>query len=200
MFDHANVNKTGAWEEFEKQLRSAMETKSVESQVRVKPTAGHSHFPQGPGQKSSWIFELKRTHIHMLHYPEVLDGSAGWHEETNMHRSLYYAAMQQHLHTMLAKNFEEYEKSIFEKYNPQNDVSEADAALLGRAVTRHIVEADQPAGALWRYRRTLAVWNLRIPGVKEEISRPEVGARLHVNVRIQPFAQAGFDNVDDRVG
>ena len=147
MFDHANVNKTGAWEEFEKQLRSAMETKSVESQVRVKPTAGHSHFPQGPGQKSSWIFELKRTHIHMLHYPEVLDGSAGWHEETNMHRSLYYAAMQQHLHTMLAKNFEEYEKSIFEKYNPQNDVSEADAALLGRAVTRHIVEADQPAGA-----------------------------------------------------
>ena len=77
MFDHANVNKTGAWEEFEKQLRSAMETKSVESQVRVKPT---------------------------------------------------------------------------------------------------------------------------LPGVKEEISRPEVGARLHVNVRIQPFAQAGFDNDNDRVG
>ena len=42
MFDHANVNKTGAWEEFEKQLRSAMETKSVESQVRVKPTLGRA--------------------------------------------------------------------------------------------------------------------------------------------------------------
>jgi hypothetical protein len=45
------------------------------------------------------------------------------------------------------KNFEEYEKSIFERFNPQNDVAEADAAFLGRAVTRHIVEADQPAGA-----------------------------------------------------
>ena len=93
MFDHANVNKTGAWEEFEKQLRSAMEIKSVESQVRVNPTAGRLHFPQGPGQKSSWIFEPKRTQIHIYHYPEVFDGSAGWHEETNMHRSLYYAGL-----------------------------------------------------------------------------------------------------------
>jgi len=147
MFDHGNLNKTGAWEEFEKLLRSSLETKSVELQMKVKPTNGFSHFPQGVGQKSSWIFEPKRTHYHMAHYPEVLDGSENWHDETNTHRSLYYAGLQQHLHAILAKNFEDYEKLIFEKFNPQNDVGEADAVLLGRVNSRQIIEADQGEGS-----------------------------------------------------
>ena len=48
-----------------------------------------------------------------------------------MQRNLYWAAVQQKLYSILDNNFGEYEKGIFEKFNPSLNINASDMAALG---------------------------------------------------------------------
>ena len=130
-FDHNSANKAGAWKQFEKQLQQHIERWCVQWQVRVKPTGGYSHFPQTEGRQATWVFVAKRTQVGLSSYPAILNGDEDWHDETNNHRRLYWSAVQAELHTIMSENFEDYEKAIFEKYNPERDIGAGDAQRLG---------------------------------------------------------------------
>ena len=146
IFDHDSANKAGAWTVFEKQVQAHMERWCVNWQVKVKPTGGYTHFPQVEGRRSTWAFVAKRIQVGLSSYPAVLNGDADWHEETNGHRGLYWSGLQAELHSIMSANFEEYEKAIFEKFNPERDIGAEDAQRLGMQGTRVRFHEDEGDG------------------------------------------------------
>jgi hypothetical protein len=130
-FDHEDSNKTGAWETFEKHVTATMEEFCLKKQAMVKTIEGCSHFPELQGQTALWAFVSHKKQVLLSSYPITLDGTEQWHTETNMQRNLYWAAVQQKLYSILDNNFGEYEKGIFEKFNPSLNINASDMAALG---------------------------------------------------------------------
>jgi len=156
-FDHEDSNKTGAWETFEKHVTATMEEFCLKKQAMVKTIEGCSHFPELQGQTALWAFVSHKKQVLLSSYPITLDGTERWHTETNMQRNLYWAAVQQKLYSILDNNFGEYEKGIFEKFNPSLNINASDMAALGEAVAEKSVIPEDEGGdhlvqdARWPY-------------------------------------------------